>query len=153
MHQNLTDRFFVIGMWWRIIYGSLRILLGFAVLKIIGMPLIDVLTKVMSHELIEDPQDLFYSFGNAILGHHPVHVSYFLAVYFIFWGVIDTVLSYQLLKHKLWAFPLSIVLIGVFILYELIRFTYNHSLILLWVIFVDGVITYLIWREYTKLKH
>ena len=143
---------FNIGMWWRIGYGLLRILFGFTLLKVVGVPLIDVATILMSHELVEDPSDILYSFVTNILASHQLYVSYFLAVYFIFWGVVDVVLSYNLIKHRLWAFSVSFALIGLFILYEVIRFTHTHSLILLWVICIDGFILWLVWRESKKLK-
>lgn len=66
--------------------------------------------------------------------------------------MLDTLLSYNLLKHRLWAFPFSFVLISLFIIYEALRFTYTHSFILLGVILLDIIILWLIWREYKKLK-
>lgn len=138
-------------MWWRIGYSILHIFLGLAVLKVIGTPLIDIVQSIMGHELIEDPHDLLYSFIYNVLTVHPIYISYFLSFYFIFWGVVDIVLSYNLLKHKLWAFPVSFILIGLFILYEIFRFTHTHSIILLFVIFIDVTILWIIWREYRKL--
>ena len=152
MDSNLGSRLFIIGMWWRIGYGFLRILFGLALLKVVGDPLIDVLKNLMSYELLEDPSDILYSFVTHTLTVHPLYVSYFLAFYFIFWGVVDMVLSYHLIKHRLWAFPVSFVLIGGFILYEIIRFTHTHSYILLGIIILDSFILWLIWREYQKMK-
>lgn len=152
MHENAEEKLFIIGMWWRIAYGLLRIVFGLAVLKVVGRPLIDVLTTLMGRELIEDPNDILYTFAIRILNEHPLYITYFLAVYFIFWGIVDITLSYNLLKHKLWAFPASIAVIGVFILYELIRFSHTHSLILLWIIFLDSIILFLVQQEYKKLK-
>ena len=152
MNTTLEERFFTIGMKWRIGYGSLRILFGLALLKLVNTPLLDVVTNLMSHELVEDPNDVLYTFISSILTNHPLYVTYFLALYFIFWGVIDVVLSYNLIKHRLWAFPASFILIGLFVMYETIRFTHTHSFILLGVIFIDIIIIWFIWREYQKLK-
>ena len=146
------EKLFQIGMWWRIGYGVLRIVFGLTILKVAGMPLIEVLNTLMSHELIEDPNDLLFSLASHILAGHPLYVSYFISFYFIFWGVIDVVLSYNLIKHRLWAFPVSFALIGLFIVYEAVRFTHTHSLVLLWVMFLDAVILWLVWREYKKIK-
>jgi len=151
MH-DLEDRMFMIGMWWRIGYGTLRIIFGLVLLKVVGMPLMDVLTKLMGHELVEDPNDMLYAFVSHLLQNYPLYVSYFLAVYFIFWGIIDVVLSYNLIKYKLWAFPISFVLIGTFVVYEIARFSQTHSLILLGVLFIDTAILWLIGREYKKHK-
>ena len=50
------------------------------------------------------------------------------------------------------AFPVSLWLIGFFILYELYRFTHTRSAILLAVIGMDIVIFWFIKNEYARLK-
>ncbi len=152
MRNELEEKLFNIGMMVRIGYGFLRVLFGLALLNVVGTPLSEVTTILMRHELVEDPSDILYTFITNILTNHPLYVTYFLALYFIFWGVIDVVLSYNLIKHRLWAFPASFILIGLFVTYEAIRFSYTHSFILLGVIFLDIIILWLIWREYRKLK-
>ena len=81
-----------------------------------------------------------------------VYITTFLALYFIFWGVIDIGMSAFLLKERLWAFPVSILLIAVFIAYEILRFFQHHSVFLLGIIAVDIVILLLIQREYSILR-
>lgn len=139
-------------MKWRIGYGFVRILFGLALLKVVGTPLIEVVRTLIRHELVEDPSDILYNFITSTLTNHPLYITYFLALYFIFWGLVDITLSYNLIKHRLWAFPVSLSLISLFIIYEVIRFNYTHSLILLWIILLDTIILWLIWREYKKLK-
>ena len=84
MRTELEDRLFNIGMRWRIGYGFFRILLGLALLKVVGTPLIEVATTLMNHELIKDPSDILYTFIASSLTHHPFYVTYFLAFHFIF---------------------------------------------------------------------
>ena len=152
MKSELEKKLFNFGMKWRIGYGFFRILFGLALLKVVGTPLIEVFSTLMKHELVEDPSDILYSFITNILTNHPLYITYFLALYFIFWGIIDVVLSYNLIKHRLWAFPASFILISLFVIYEAIRFSRTHSFILLGVILLDTIILGLIWREYKKLK-
>ncbi len=151
MTGKVEDRFFVLSMWWRIAYGTLRIIFGFALLKAVGSPVLEVITNLMSFELVEDPTDKLYGLVSQLLGQDPLYVSYFLAIYFIFWGLVDVILSINLLRGKIWAFPASLLLIGGFIIYEFIRFTYTHSLILLFIILVDIAIFWFIEREYKRL--
>ena len=139
-------------MKWRIGYGFFRILFGLALLKVVGIHPIEVLSTLMKHELVEDPSDILYSFISNILINQPIYITYFLALYFIFWGVLDVLLSYSLLKHRLWAFPASFLLISLFVIYEGVRFAYTHSFILLGVILLDTFILWLIWRESKKQK-
>ncbi|HEU4677651.1 MAG TPA: DUF2127 domain-containing protein [Candidatus Paceibacterota bacterium] len=143
---------FHVSMWWRIFYGSLRIVLAFVLFKLVGTPFTDILRSVMGYEIAEDPTDIIFQTLYAFFETHAFTVSYFVASYLLFWGTIDVVLSAFLLKHKLWAFPSSLVLMTVFIIYEVYRLFHTHSLILLWVILVDVAIIYLIYREYRILK-
>lgn len=142
------ELFFRIAMWWRIGYGLIRLILGFVLLKVVGKPISDVFYNLMNHELSQDPNDILIQTISPHLQHLPITITYFVAFYFIFWGLLDVLLSIQLLKHKLWAFPLTIALISLFVLYELYRFSHTHSLILLGVIFVDMVVVALIHKEY-----
>lgn len=146
------DLFFRIGMGWRIMYGFLRLILGFILLRLIGTPISGIFYKIMSHELIEDPTDLLIRAVSPFFQHSSFTVTYFLAIYLIFWGVVDILLSINLLRHKMWAFSASIYLIGAFVLYEIYRFSYTRSLVLAYVIILDLILLWLIGKEYNKLK-
>lgn len=139
-------------MYWRICYGFLRTLLGLALLKLINVPLADLLYRIMGKEITEDPTDPLFAAASHFLQLHPLTVTYFLAAYLIFWGVIDIFLSMALLKDKIWAFPAGLWLMAFFIIFEFQRFFHNHSSILLSVILVDMIIFWLIQREYKKVK-
>jgi uncharacterized membrane protein len=148
----MESRLFKIAMYWRLFYGTFRILLGLALLKLINVPLADLLYRVMGKELTEDPSDLIFTIVNTFLQLHPLSITYFLSGYLIFWGIVDIFLSANLLKDRLWAFPVSLWLISLFVVYELYRFYHTHSQILLCVILVDIVILGLIQREYKKVS-
>ena len=149
---KVGDVLFQLGMYWRIVYGFLRLILASVLLRKIGTPVSQLVYSLAHREQAEDPGDLFLHFFNSILGHIPYSITYFLVFYLIFWGIVDIVLSISLLKHQLWAFSLSIYLIGVFVVYEIYRYFHTHSLTLLFIIFVDIVLMFLIRNEYTNLK-
>lgn len=146
------DLFFKIGMWWRIFYGTLRLIFGIALFRLIGTPVIEIFYKLAGKELVEDPNDLLIQMIGPWIGHFALTITYFLVIYLIFWGIIDIALSISLLKHKHWAFPISIYLILLFVLYEIYRFFHTHSFVLAYIIFVDLILVWLINKEYKKLK-
>ena len=150
--KNIRETIFEYAMWWRIIYGTLRTLLGLGLLKLVGIPLITIVETVMQRELVDDPGDTLFNTVHHLLQLHPFTITYFLSAYMIFWGVTDIFLSIALLKHQLWAFPASLVLIAVFAVYEIYRFTHTHSLILLGIIGVDIFIFFAIQNEYKQIK-
>lgn len=144
--------FFRTAMWWRIGYGFVRLIFGLILLKVVGTPISGIFYSLMSHELTQDPNDVFIQITSPLLQHFPVTVTYFAAIYFIFWGILDVLLSIQLLKHRIWAFPVTIFLIVSFIVYELYRFAHTHSIILLSIIFIDLIVVTLIYREYKNYQ-
>lgn len=148
----MIEKIFRVVMYWRVLYGILKISFGAVLLHYIGQRISYVFLRLMRRELVEDPKDILVHQAAHLLGHIPYAVTYFLASYFIFWGVMDVFLSYNLLKHRLWAFPFSVGLISLFVFYELYRFTHTHSLMLLFMIVFDGVVIYIIHKEYLKLK-
>ncbi|MCA9397725.1 hypothetical protein KC573_02750, partial [candidate division WWE3 bacterium] len=75
MRSEWRERLFLTGMWWRIGYGVLRILFGVALLKVVGAPLLDVVTSLLNYELTEDPSDILYRVISSILTEHPFYVS------------------------------------------------------------------------------
>jgi uncharacterized membrane protein len=147
-HQS---KLFQFSMWWRVVYGILRVLLGIAFLRIIGHSLADYVYAIMSHELVGSKGDFILEHIYTVLEIHDVTLTYFIAGYFIFWGSVDIVLSLCLLRDKIHAFPVTMGLIGLFIAYGLYRYSFTQSLVLLSVILADAVILYLIYQEYKKL--
>lgn len=140
------------SMWWRIFYGALRVALGVTLLKMIGARFSDIIYLLMSHEFTGKAGDAVLEQLYKLFETHQFTVTYFIAGYFLFWGSIEIVLSYCLLRHRLWAFPIALALIALFIIYSMFRYTYTHSLTLLGIIIIDIVIMYIIHREYRVLQ-
>ncbi len=150
-HPDIYDILFRIGMWWRIVYGAVRVVFGLALLRLVGRPVAEVFYLLMHHETDESSSGIVGTFGS-FLHHHSYTVTYFLAAYFMFWGIVDIVLSANLLREKMWAFSVSIYLIGAFVLYELYRVAHTHSLILAAVILTDIALMWLINKEHNRQR-
>ena len=146
------SKLFRLSMWWRIIYGVLRLLLGIALLKVIGKEFSDLMYTLMSHELSGRAGDFVLEHLYMLFEKHSLKVTYFVALYFIFWGLVEIVLSLCLLKKIRAAFPAAISLIVLFIVYSVFRYLHTHSLVLLSVIVIDLVILGIIYQEYRSLK-
>lgn len=148
--QDLEEAVFKAAMYWRIAYGGLRIVIGYKLFSLVGMPAVEVYQRILSSELAETHDVIFQMIGR-MLAHHGFSITYFLAAYFLFWGVVDVLLSISMLRHYLWAFPTSMLVIGAFVVYEIFRFTHTHSPILFSFILIDLFIVYLIFHERERL--
>ncbi|MDB5189953.1 MAG: rane protein [Parcubacteria group bacterium] len=152
MKGKTYDKIFRFGMIWRIGYGTVRMIVGLILLRHIGTPLSAVFARAFRNEFFEDPRDHFIHAVGPFIHHFSFEITYFLAIYLIFWGLIDVFLSIQLLRLKLWAFPLTMWLIALFIVYEVYRYTHTHSIVLLGIILIDLGLIWLINGEYRRVQ-
>jgi uncharacterized membrane protein len=103
-------------------------------------------------ELIEDPHDFIASHLLIWAQGFSVGTKTFYAFYLLSHGLVKLLLVAGLLKEKLWAYPASLVVMGLFIAYQLYRYSYTHSLFLIVLTVFDIVVIALIWHEYRLMR-
>jgi uncharacterized membrane protein len=81
-----------------------------------------------------------------------VSTQRFYAFYLLSHGVIRVFLVVGLLRNKPWAYPVSLVVFGLFIVYQLYRFSYTHGIGLIVLTVFDVIVMGLIWREYLLVR-
>lgn len=111
--------------------------------------LVDVLTQ---GELQEDPTDFIANHLVKFFHHLSVNTEHFAAAYLMTYGFTKVILAVSLLQGKLKAYPAALVILGLFLCYQIYRFSHNHSLGLAFVSLLDLAILIVIWREYQSLK-
>lgn len=74
----------------------------------------------------------------------------FYAFYLISHGVIKLGLVAGLIRGRLWSYPASLVVLGLFIIYQMYRFSYTHGLGLIVLTAFDVFV--LIWHEYKVVR-
>ncbi len=65
-------------------------------------------------------------------------------------GGLKIFLAVAVLRKKPWAYVPALVFLAVFIVYQLYRFVYSGSMILLWLALFDVAVALLVWREYVR---
>jgi uncharacterized membrane protein len=78
--------------------------------------------------------------------------QYFYAFYLLSHGVVKAVLVFFLLREKLWAYPASMVVFGLFIVYQLYRYSFTHDIGLIFLSVFDLFVIYLALHEYRLLR-
>lgn len=76
----------------------------------------------------------------------------FIAFYLLSRGLIKLVLVVALLKNQLWAYPVSLGVLFLFVLYQIYQISLDHSIFLVLLTLFDLVVMYFIWREYQVLR-
>jgi uncharacterized membrane protein len=82
----------------------------------------------------------------------PVSAALYISIYLAVRGLIKVFLIWAMLKRQLWAYPASLVVLGLFVLYQLYQIATTHSIILIAFTLFDLVVMYFIWREYQVLQ-
>lgn len=111
--------------------------------------LVSFLTR---HELSEDPKDRIANFL-LLFGHaFSISTQSFGIIYLFSHGLIKLLLVLLLWKKKLWAYPLTIVSLLLFIAYQIYRYTFSHSVFLILLTAFDILMSVLTYKEYKRMK-
>ena len=107
-----------------------------------------LVNSLTQDELVDDPHDFFASHLLAFAQGLTVSAQHFYAFYLLSHGVVKLALVIGLLRNRLWAYPASLVALGLFIAYQLYRYAYTHGVGLIVLTVFDVAVMWLIWHEY-----
>jgi uncharacterized membrane protein len=150
--EGRLDKAFEVGILLKGLDGLLEVAGGILLFFIRPEYLNHLAITLTQHELTEDPRDflathLLHSTQNLAAGS-----LVFAALYLLSHGLVKLVLVWEILHNRLWAYLGLIYLTFGFMIYQVYRFTYSHSLSLVLLTVFDGVIVYLTVVEYRKRK-
>ena len=129
---RIVDRAFFLALAIKGIDGALELIGGLLLFVVPPSAITLVFRSLTQHELSEDPHDFVAihvrSAAEQLAGS--ASVRGFGVLYLIGHGVIKLVLVGALVRRIRPAYPVAIVVLGSFILYELYRFVLGHSIAL-----------------------
>ncbi len=108
--------------------------------------------RLTQEELIEDPKDFVANQLLAMAQHLSIGTKSFYAFYLLSHGLVKVLLVAGLLTNRLWAYPASLVTLGLFIVYQAYRYSYTHSFGLIVLSIFDIFVMILIWHEWRILR-
>jgi uncharacterized membrane protein len=114
--------------------------------------MLNLVQTITRTELTEDPRDF--------VATHLVHAAqglsvssqHFAALYLLSHGAVKLWLIIGLWRGKLAYYPAAIVIFGLFIVYQLYRYSFTHSPLLLFLTVLDGLVIWLTWAESRHLR-
>jgi uncharacterized membrane protein len=104
------------------------------------------------NELAEDPKDLIANLLVRTGQHYSVNAQHFGVFYLLSHGLVKVVLVLLLWRRKLWAYPLAVAVLVLFIAYQVFRFTSTRSAFLIFLSAFDALMVWLTLSEYARLK-
>ncbi len=125
--------------------AALETLLGLVLLY--SSSVIDVVHALVVNELLDDPDGFLATHFSTLLAPSP-ETQHFGGLYLLSHGIVKLVLVVGLLRDKLWAYPASLAVFALFIVYQTDRYFQTHSPWLLLLTVVDLVVMWLVWHEY-----
>jgi uncharacterized membrane protein len=146
------DRVFEIGIIAKGLDGVVELVGGLLLLFVNPGGIHHLAAVITQGELSEDPHD--------VIAHYILHTAngltgsaiFFGAIYLLAHGAVKVVLVIALLLNKLWAYPCLIVVLLIFIGYQLYRIALDPSAGLIALTVFDAVIVTLTWREYRRQR-
>lgn len=150
--ENKIHLTFEIGLLLKGFHAILEILGGALVFLTSRTYLINKILSFTQEELREDPKDLIAHYLINTSNNFSIDSQHFIALYLLVHGLIKLCLVIGLMREKLWAYPTSIVVFSLFIVYQLYRYTNTHSIWLLLFTVFDVALIWLTLHEYRYMK-
>jgi uncharacterized membrane protein len=109
-------------------------------------------TLLTQHELVEDPNDVLASILIRFGQHLGAGTVHFAAAYLFAHGVVKLWLAGGLIRGRRFIFPAALVVLGLFVLYQVYRLVHRFSAGLAALTMFDLVIIALIWGEWRAIR-
>ena len=143
---------FKIGVALKGIDGALETIAGIGLFFTDRASLRSLVEWLTAGELQEDPTDFVANHLVNFFQHLSINTKHFASIYLLTYGLTKVALVAGLLRGKLWAYPAALIVLSLFLCYQIYRLVHTHSLGLGLVSLLDLVILALIWRDYHFLK-
>lgn len=112
----------------------------------------DIVAQATQSELIEDKRDFIANHLAAWAQGFSIEAQHFYSWYLLSHGAVKLALVAGLLLRKLWAYPTTILVLSLFIMYQLYRYTQTHGVGLLLLTALDIIVVGLTSHEYALMR-
>jgi uncharacterized membrane protein len=153
MNERQIHQIFEISVLLKGVHALIECIGGLVLAFVNTSTITNLVNALTQEELVEDPKDFVATHLLSLAQNFTVSTQRFYAVYLLSHGLIKLLLVIGLLRNKLWAYPVSLFTLGLFIVYQLYRFSYTHGLGLIVLTLLDVVVVGLIWHEFRLVRH
>lgn len=150
--NDVIHKSFEIGILLKGIDGILEIFGGILLKLISPVRLGKLVVLLTQHELSEDPKDIIANTMIKLSSSFSIDMQNFGVFYLISHGIVKFTLVVLLWRKKLWAYPLTIISLILFIIYQVYRYEVSHSAFLIFLTIFDIIMILLTYLEYKRIK-
>lgn len=148
--KTATDKAFRISLYLKGLDGLLEVIGGILLLLIKPAQINHFAHWITQGELSQDPNDF--------VAHHILKTAHqltgaslvFGSIYLLSHGGVKIFLVYQVLRDRLWAYKALIVVLALFVIYQVYRMAVKFSVSMLLLTLFDLLVIYLTQKEYRR---
>ncbi len=149
---RLYHKAFEIGIGAKALDGVLEIIGGLLLLFVDPAHISNLILRLTQHELSEDAHDLIARYFVTVARGLTTEQQLFGALYLLSHGVVKIGLVVALWNRRLGAYPAAMAIFGLFAIYQVYRFTFTHSWFLILLTLLDGLVIWLTWVEFQRVR-
>ena len=150
---SLLDKVFEGGIILKGVTGALEFIGGLLLLFVSPQQMHQFVVLVTQRELLEDPNDRVANLLLQATSHLSAGGQVFAIAYLWIHAAIKLIAVLGILKNQLWAYPFSLVTLGLLMLYQAYSIVFVRlSIGMVLLTLFDLFILWLIWREFGKVR-
>jgi uncharacterized membrane protein len=150
--EHRIHQIFEVSIWLKGAHALIECIGGILLYVVTTDAIASWVNAFTQEELIEDPNDFIAGHLSQMASHFSIASKEFYAFYLLSHGLIKLALVVGLLRGKLWSYPVSLAALGLFMAYQVYRYSYTHSFGLLVLTVFDAVVMVLIWHEWKIVR-
>lgn len=148
LRPKTIHRFYVLSLAVKGIDAAAEALGGMALLFVNTDAIVGFLRWITSAELLEDPNDWVAQSLLRLAAGLSMNDKTFFALFLAAHGIIKSFIVIGLLRERIWMFPVGLIGLGGFVVYQFYLYAVNGSDWLLVLAAFDLLIMWLVWREW-----
>lgn len=143
---------FEIGILLKGVNGLLQMIGGVLMLFMSPARVREIMDRLARSGWAEEPTGSIVKIIIDLSQNFSIDLQNFFILYLLSHGIAKSFIVYALLKRKLWAYPLSMLLLIAFIIYQIYKYTVTPSVFLILLTLFDILMIGLTYIEYTRVK-
>jgi uncharacterized membrane protein len=147
-----TERLFKVALLVKGIDGAAELVGALVLVLVSGATVQRLVAEVLAHDLLGSPDGSLARHFVAGTSEFVSGDRTFAVLYLGLHGVVKLALVVALLRKWRPAFPVAVVVLGAFVVYEIVRAVHTGSIVLPFLAALDVAIIVLVVREYLRLR-
>ena len=152
MNERRVHQVFQISILLKGAHAAIECVGGIALAVIQTSTITQLANALTQEELIEDPNDFVATHLLALAQNFSIETKHFYSFYLLSHGAVKLLLVIGLLRGRFWSYPASLIVLALFVAYQLYRFSYTHGAGLIVLTVFDIFLIGLIWHEYGLVR-